>query len=266
MNWLLLRGLAREQRHWHEFRELFAARMSGADLTFVDLAGCGTERATLPWPSVRWLARRVVRRVPALADAARAGERWSVLGLSLGGMVALELCRRFPRQIEAALIVNSSSRLTSAAHRLRPRAAMQLLRAACLRDPLQRELSILALTSALPDAKRRVYARRAAEFARDMPTSRCAVALQLLAAGRFRPPERDEIRARLAFVCSRHDEIVNPRCSRDLAARFAVTCDEHPWAGHDLPLDDPAWLCDQIALFAERVRPGETGEGAAALA
>ena len=247
MNWLLLRGLAREQRHWHEFRDLFVARMSGERVVLVDLAGVGTEQTRLPRPSVSWLARDVVRRVPGLAQPLHAGDRWSVVGLSLGGMLALELCRMFPLQIEAAVIVNSSSRLTSAPARLRPDAALQLARAACTSDPVQRELRILALTSALPDAERLLYARRAAEFARDAPASRSAIALQLLAAGRFRPPSTDQVHARLAFVCSRHDGLVNPRCSRDLAARFGSVCAEHPWAGHDLPLDDPTRLCDHVA-------------------
>ncbi|HTV22289.1 MAG TPA: alpha/beta hydrolase [Polyangiaceae bacterium] len=265
MNWLLLRGLAREQRHWYEFRDLFAARMGSDSVVLVDLAGAGSERTTLPRPSVPWLARDVVRRVPALAEP-RAADRWSVVGLSLGGMLALELCTMYPLQIEAAVIVNSSSRLTSARARLRPDAALRLARAACIRDPVQRELAILGLTSALPDAERLLYARRAAEFARDAPASRWAVALQLLAAGRFRPPARARLHARLAFVCSRHDGLVNPRCTRDLAARFGAACEEHPWAGHDLPLDDPAWLCDHIARFAARDQPGTLRDHAAASA
>jgi pimeloyl-ACP methyl ester carboxylesterase len=249
-HWLLLRGLAREQRHWHEFRDLFAARM-GANVHCVDVAGSGTEHVVLPRPSVYWMARDIARRAPALAER-RAGERWSLVGLSLGGMLALELCRWFPLQIEAAMIINSSSRLTSAAARLRPGAALRLARAASLSDPLRREQSILALSSALPEAERTLYARRAAEFARDAPPSRWSVVAQLLAAGCFVPPERGALRARLGFVCSRGDRLVSPRCTHDLAARFGSVADEHPWAGHDLPLDDPVWLCEHIAQWAER--------------
>jgi pimeloyl-ACP methyl ester carboxylesterase len=263
-NWLLLRGLGREQRHWHEFRALFAARMTGGRVHCVDVAGAGTEHAVLPRPSVSWMARDVARRVPALASPAHSGDRWSLVGLSLGGMIALELCRLFPHQMDAAVIINASCRLTPASARLRPLAALRLLRAASLVDPLRREQIVLALTSALPDADRALYARRAAEFAREAPPSRWAAVAQVVAAGRFQPPERSLIRARLDFVCSRHDGLVSPRCTRDLATWFGRPYQEHAWAGHDLPLDDPAWLCEHIAQLAGPSGPGRTSDGALA--
>src|SRR5690606_27542745 len=80
VDWLLLRGLAREQRHWRGFREQLE-RASGARVCCVDVAGAGTERARVPWPSLRWLARDVARRLPGWAGADRAGQRWNVLGL-----------------------------------------------------------------------------------------------------------------------------------------------------------------------------------------
>jgi len=250
MNWLLLRGLAREQRHWHDFSDRLAARMDGANVHCVDVAGTGTEHAVLPRPSARWMASDVARRVPGLSGAPRADERWSVVGLSLGGMLALELCRMFPRQLEVGVIVNASSRLTSASARLRPEGAFQLLRAACSVDPLRRERRILALTSSLSDAERERHARRAAELAREAPTTRMAALAQLIAASRFAPPARGVLRARLGFICSRQDQLVSPRCTRDLAEWFGRGCDEHPWAGHDLPLDDPEWLCERVARLA----------------
>lgn len=255
MNWLLVRGLVREQRHWHGFRDVFAERMHGARIHFVDVAGAGTEHGALPLPSVRWMARDVARRLPALAGPKQEGERWSVLGLSLGGMIALELCRMFPRRIDLAVIVNSSSRLTSVRARMRPASALRLIQAASLRDPLQREQIIMALTSARPEAERALYADRAAEFARDARPARAAVLAQLIAAARFVPPAPASVRARLDFICSRHDRLVHPRCTRDLAAWFASPCADHPWAGHDLPLDDPAWLCDHIARLAASSGP-----------
>lgn len=262
-DWLLLRGLAREQRHWQEFRERFAARMEGSRVHCIDLAGAGTEHAVLPRPSVSWMARDVARRVRGFAGPAGAAERWSLVGLSLGGMVALELCRLFPLQIDRAVIINSSSRLTPASARIRPLAALQLLRAASLSDPLGREQIVLRLTSALPEPERARYARRAAEFARDAPPSRWAALAQLLAARRFQPPERSLIRARLAFVCSRQDGLVSPRCTRDLAAWFGRPYQEHAWAGHDLALDDPVWLCEHIAQLAEPSGPGRASDGVA---
>lgn len=253
MNWLLLRGLAREQRHWHEFRQLCCERLGAERVHLLDVAGVGTEHHRMPRPSLAWLARDVARRVPGLSAPQGVGGPWSVLGLSLGGMIALELCRLFPGRLTGGVIVNASSRLTSSPARLRPGAAMGLVRAFSSRDAVRREELVLGLTSALPDGDRRRYARRAAGFTRDAPTSRRSVLAQLLAAARFVPPGPRELTARLLFVCARQDRLVNPRCTRDLAAWYGAELVEHDWAGHDLALDDPLWLCERIERFA---RPG----------
>ena len=76
---------------------------------------------------------------------------------------------------------------------------------------------------------------------------------QLLGAARFVPPPPDVIGAKLTFIGSRHDRLVSMRCTRDLAAFYSCAPIEHPWAGHDLPLDDPDWLCARVvALERER--------------
>ena len=92
MNWLLLRGMTRELRHWGPFPRIFEERAPGARVLCLDLPGAGTERARpSPW-SVGGIAEDVRRRWRA---AAAAGEgQWAVLGISLGGMVTLEWCRR----------------------------------------------------------------------------------------------------------------------------------------------------------------------------
>jgi pimeloyl-ACP methyl ester carboxylesterase len=248
MKWLLVRGLTRERRHWHEFPRLLAEHSPLARIELLDLPGAGTEAGRLPLPSVSWMARDIARRWRPAEPGQEAV--WGLVGLSLGGMVALELCRLFPRRFARAVIINASSRLTAPLGRLQPRAALVLLRAALTADPLLRERRVLDLTSTLPAAERARYARLSAEVARETPVARRTLVAQLLAAARFLPPAPSAIDARLAFVCSRGDAVVNPRCSHDLAAWYGSPCEEHPSAGHDLPLDDPVWLCERIMTFA----------------
>ena len=249
MTWLLVRGLTRERRHWHEFPGLLAARDPFGAVELVDLPGAGAEAVRVPQPSVAWMARDVARRLPP-SFAAVGAKPYRVLGLSLGGMVALELCRLFPERFSYAVIINASSRLTHPGERLRPGAALELLRAALTRDPARREQRVLDLTSTLPAAERARYARLSVPFALDAPVARRTLVAQLLAAARFRPPPPEVLRVRLSFVCSSHDAVVSPRCSRDLAALYQGSYLEHPRAGHDIPLDDPAWLCEHAVSFA----------------
>jgi pimeloyl-ACP methyl ester carboxylesterase len=247
--WLLLRGLARERRHWHEFPRLLAERDECHQVELVDLPGAGAEFERVPSPSVAWMARDVARRLPPVVTNARAGTV-HVVGLSLGGMVVLELCRLLPERFARAVIINASSRLTPPLARLAPRAALGLLRAASMVDPRLRERRVLELTSTLPAAERARYAIMLADLTRDAPVARSTLLSQLLAAARFYPPAPTTLGAKLLFVCSREDALVSPRCSRDLAAFYASGCEEHASAGHDLPLDDPAWLCERVVRFA----------------
>jgi pimeloyl-ACP methyl ester carboxylesterase len=255
MKWLLLRGLGREQRHWYDFPERVRTVVAPDQVLALDLAGAGTERGRLPVPSVAWLARDVARRAlaaeaggPQLGDAGR--HSFSVIGLSLGGMVALELAWLWPERIADTLIINASCNLTPLRSRLMPAAAVGLVRTLLARHPVQRERRALELTSALPRERRDELAHQAAAIA---SPSALAFLGQLSAAARFFPPPPGSVRPRLAFLGSRGDRLVSVTCSRDLARCYGAPYEEHPWAGHDLTLDDPDWVCERVArIRAER--------------
>jgi len=247
VNWLLLRGLGREQRHWHEFPLALSAAVAPSCVHALDLVGMGTEHRRVPPPSIPWIARDVARRMSALPPSADG--RWSLLGLSLGGMVALELCWLLQARVDRAVIINASSASTSPLDRLRARALPGIARVLVTSEPCERERLILGLTSSLPRADREPHACSAARFAREAPVRRLAVATQLIAAACFRPPPPASVPARLLFLTSRHDALVSARCTRDLARFYGATVEEHPNAGHDLPLDDPSWVCERIARF-----------------
>ena len=84
MRWLLLRGLTRERRHWARFPEVFERAMPGARTIGVDLPGVGTEAGQLSPASVPEIVDHVRARWPRSE-----GGPWSLLGISLGGMLAV---------------------------------------------------------------------------------------------------------------------------------------------------------------------------------
>lgn len=205
----------------------------------------------MPRPSVRWLARDIARRVPELASGR--GEPWSLIGLSLGGMLSLQLCWLLPQRIRQAVIINASSRLSEPGARFRLGAAQRFVQVLLEQDPERRERRLLELTSALPPREKLGYAARAARIAGEAPVRRAAVVSQLLAAARFWPPPAG-LQPRLLFLASRNDALVSAVCSRELARLYAADYGEHPSAGHDLPLDDPLWVSEHIARFQRQVR------------
>jgi len=67
----------------------------------------------------------------------------------------------------------------------------------------------------------------------------------LPAAARYRaPPPPPPVPTLL--LASTHDRLVRCACSRALARAWRCALVEHPHAGHDLPLDDPQWVVQQV--------------------
>ena len=74
---------------------------------------------------------------------------------------------------------------------------------------------------------------------------------QLAAAARYKPGEKRPVPDAL-ILASRGDRIVHWRCSSTLEERWQWTMKLHPDAGHDLPLDDPEWIIQQIRNWLPR--------------
>jgi pimeloyl-ACP methyl ester carboxylesterase len=243
--WVLLRGLTRETRHWGDFPAQLRAVQPGAPIIALDLPGNGALHA-----------QRSPASVPAMAAHCRAALQtldvappYRVLAMSLGAMVAVAWAQAQPRELAAAVLINTSLRPFGAFHqRLRPSRYATLLRLA-LSDPgaAEWERSILALTSRrrFGTAERDALLGAWTEWRRECPVSRANALRQLLAAARFRaPPPRPPVP--LLVLASTRDALVDPQCSRRLAQAWALPIAEHPTAGHDLPLDDGAWVARQV--------------------
>lgn len=247
MNWLLLRGLAREQRHWGGFPELLRSRLPGSKITCLDLPGAGTESAR---PSPTDLDAIVEDLRSRWSGAAAGGEKpWGVIGISLGGMAALRWCDRYPGDFERAVVINSSAQnLSPPWERIRSQTLVAALPLLLERNPLKREEKILALTTALQGDKLPQVAIEWARIGAETRMRPKAVLSQLIAALGFRAPA--SVRARLLFVAGMGDRFTSPRCSQRLSERLGAPLVTHPAAGHDLPLDSPDWLSSEIARWA----------------
>jgi len=255
MNWLLLRGLTREIRHWGAFPLAFAGRLPGVAVHCLDLPGVGTECRRNSPSTVAAVAKDVRYRWLALAERVPPRE-WAVLGISLGGMVALAWCSRHPGDFQRAVLVNTSAGGTSPPlHRFRPRSLGTFVRILSTRSQTDREELILAMTSAasgdggspVPDW---------VAIGADAPVAIRTLVCQLVAAARFHAPSR--LGVSTLFLASRGDLLVRPSCSERLAYRYSAPVFIHPSAGHDLPLDDPDWVGERVATWlassADRTR------------
>lgn len=241
--WVLLRGLAREARHWGDFPALLERRLPmGEHVVALDLPGNGSLcAARSPW-SVGGMVRSARDQLLMRGIS----PPYVLVALSLGGMVAMEWAATAPQELDACVLLNTSAaRVSPFWQRLQPRSYGLLLRSMLPVGTAAREGAVHAMTSARPtDAA--VLARWIA-YAQSRPVTLGNAVRQLAAAARFRPPATLPVPA--LVLASRGDRLVSPECSRALARAWRLPLREHPDAGHDLPLDDPAWVVEQVARW-----------------
>lgn len=244
-DWILLRGLVREARHWGDFPRRLADRL-GASVYCLDLPGNGRHHARRSPLSIGAMLDQMHEEISLEAPV-------YLLGLSMGGLVAAEWASRYPDELAGLVLINSSSAgLSPPWQRLRPGALPSILGALCL-PRTQREAVLYRLTCARQDDLRLTLSRWVG-YAREYPVSRRNFLRQLCAAARYRVPDVIS-RSPALILSSCGDRMVDPGCSRALARHWQCRAHEHPWAGHDLPHDDPDWLLEQLAQFREETAP-----------
>ena len=239
-SWILLRGLLRETRHWGDFPARLQAALPGDRVVAIDLPGNG-EHYRLRSPL------RVAEMVQfCRAQLALHGEPgpFSLLALSLGGMVACDWARSHPAEIHRCVLINTSMRPFSPFYRrLRPRNYPPLLLHGLRADTGHEfEQLLLRLTSSRADP---AVLPHWLAWRTQYPVSRANALRQLLAAARFSAP-RHKLPQPLLVLAGSADRLVDHRCSLALARHWHSTLALHPWAGHDLPLDDGEWVIEQI--------------------
>lgn len=245
MTWVLLRGLTREARHWGGFAQQLAAALPASEAgqaVALDLPGNGAFHRDASPRSVRGMTD--FARAQLLARGLQPPYR--LVAMSLGAMVAADWALQYPGEVSRLVLVNTSMRPHGrVTERLRPANWLPLaLLALRWSDADGAERIIHRLTcnnTASRDEDLAAWAR----IRRDAPVSAANAWRQLGAAAAFSivaPPPCPTL-----LLSSAADRLVNPCCTFRLAKAWQAAHHEHPWAGHDLPHDDPGWMCRHIA-------------------
>lgn len=239
MNWVLLRGLGRESAHWLGFDKKIA---SGDDeVLCLDLPGVGSERH-VESPTRIDLITDYIRK--QFLEKRHSENPWGILALSLGGMIAMDWLKRYPKDFARGVIINSSAKdLSPAYQRFSPFAWYCLTQAFLKKDPRQREIQILKMISNTMSGDQ-IVLNKFCEITNARPVSFTTLSRQILAAARFNSPTT--IKAPILILASNKDHMVNTQCSRSLAKKLHAPIKFHTTAGHDLVLDDPNWVIERV--------------------
>ena len=238
--WILLRGLTRERRHWGDFPRRLGAAFPEDRVLPLDLPGNG---------ELNGLASPLA--IPGMAAHCRAGlarsrilPPYTLLAMSMGGMVAAAWAAGHPGEIDSCVLLSASfGSFSPWHHRLRPGTLPALLGVLLGRSAEARERRVLELTSGCPAAHPEAVPEWTA-IRRSRPVGPANSLRQFLASARFRAPRAAP--APTLVLVGAGDRLVHPDCSREIARRWNCPLAVHPDAGHDLTLDDPAWVIRQI--------------------
>lgn len=239
---ILLRGLAREAAHWLDFpARLQQALGDNCQTHLVDFPGCG-----------KYFRQAALASVAAMTDHARSEidrvnitsrDAVYVIGISMGGMIALDWAQRFPNELKRLVLINSSAGDQPFWWRLRPTAWPTMI-CALFSDSSSREAQVL-----------RIVSNNTADYAQHLslwlsiqqqrPVARATIMTMLRAAAQFRPQPTCAVNG--LVLTSDGDRLVSVRASLSLAQQFDWPVHRHPSAGHDLPMDDPEWVANKLA-------------------
>ena len=243
--WILLRGLMREQRHWGDFPATLAQALPGASIITPDLPGNGARHAQDSPTRVAGMVESCREDLAARGVAAP----YHLLALSLGGMVAVEWAHRYPQEIARCVLINTSMRPFSPFYaRLRWQNYPALLRQLLLGNERSQEALILRLSSSRHGAGNGALLDSWLSFQQQYRVSRRNALHQLLAAARYRAPASRPAMPVLVMAGAQ-DRLVDYRCSQRLARAWQADCLIHGEAGHDLPLDAGPWVAQSVARW-----------------
>ena len=246
--WILLRGLGRDKRHFGRFLDKFQQAFADDTVITIDTLGNG-EFKGLKSPTDIAKYTEHCRKILAQSGHNKAIE---LVALSLGGMVAMDWTTRYPQEINSITIMN-----TSAANLTPPHKRMQLSTLSRLLYAFLINCSNKGIESAIVNAtsNQQILNPNALEqtiqswtaIREQGVTSTINMIRQLAAAATFKlekPPNIDP--NKLLILASDKDHIVNHQASIDLQHFFNCPMLVHMQAGHDLPLDAPNWVIEQI--------------------
>ncbi|MFA7552624.1 MAG: alpha/beta hydrolase [Spongiibacteraceae bacterium] len=243
-HWILLRGLAREQQHWGDFVERSQRVFPDRQFYCLDLPGCGEWFKISSPLTIQAIRQHLQQQI----ISNNISEPFGVIGLSLGGMVALDWLEK-DEQCLAAVIINTSSNDFPLHWRLQPKILWRGLAALLSPSAKTRETNILAMSSR-QHRYNSIVINQWVDIQRQRPVSASTMLRQLIAASRFSAPKSIPNKYGLVLYSDK-DQMVSYRCSKKLAKRFKWPRQCHRHAGHDIPLDDPKWILKQIKRWHE---------------
>lgn len=169
---------------------------------------------------------------------------WGVIGISMGGMMALDWSARFEDDFEKVVLLNTSTSDTAPIYRrMSVEAMMTFSKLIFNKNNREREKKALSLTVKMADLTDELLDAYAQYF-EEKPLNRLNFLRQVFAASQYKLPKK--IKSDVLVMAGKNDKLAHYICSVEIAKRLNAPLELHDQAGHDLPIDDPNWIIQKI--------------------
>lgn len=247
-NWILLTGLSRESGHWGGFVNQLQSAFPGSQIFPIDLPGTGRFYRHSSPKSINGLMTETRKFA---MDQGYLEQPASILALSLGAMVAWEWLLNHPDDLANAVLIGASfGGLSPFYQRMYWKRYKDIAAFGLLKNIYDRELAILQLISNRSDHAQQIT-EKWKNIQTQRPVSNNTILRQLLAAANYKPGDSKPYQPVL-LLNSKGDRLVSPLCSEAIHKKWNLDLVTHPWAGHDLPLDDGLWVVSQIKNWLDQ--------------
>ncbi len=245
---VMLRGLARSVRHWAGFEKVMAQHFHV--ITF-DLRGIDTNK--IPLSPLHSLFD-VAEDIKAVLDHLNI-EKATILGVSLGGMVAMAAGLSFPERISSLIIVNSSI-AGQKMMRLSPVALATISRAAWDTKNLETKLVEVLTGPDISAAKKKEIADLYNQIRAENGTPVRTVSNQIVGAARFAVAgQLKNIKLPTLVIYGSSDRFVPNENSKRIASLIPdAKLVELKHAGHEAHLDKPTEFVSAVKSWHDDLK------------
>lgn len=237
--WVLLRGLMRDKRHWQDFGERL--KRLGIMVISMDTLGNGElNRLTSPYSMAEY-AKDMLERLDT-------DESYYLIGLSMGGMIALEMARLAPDRIKAVALLNSSAAdLSPWYHRCRVSGVYRAIKTRLRGRELNWVESSIVNLSTFSQGNNYRLVHSWSLYRQGAKTSMANAFRQLMACAKFHCPSLSS--TPVLVLSGAKDVLVDNLCSERLARKYLAPMVKLPLSGHDIALDSPERLAKELRDF-----------------
>ncbi len=235
---VLIRGIMSGSLHWWDFPSRLQAQFPNSQIQTPDVLGNGLQNAHAT-------PLQTTSNIKGLRAQVQGSQKKIILGFSLGGMLAIEWALAHPEEVAAIVLINTSLTGSSFLKRFKPRSFFKIIFSGFERNLFKREEKILKLTTRLNNENIPNIAEVFRAIGERHPTRPFNFIRQLYLATKV-SQKNPKPGVPILILNSELDGIVDPECSHKIANAWNAPLISHPKAGHDLTLDDPQWVIDQV--------------------